>query len=60
VSARYPRVHRVGPLARGVTIARQYLHRGRAVTMTPVGAVLRRHGPLLPRDEHQHRLLREG
>jgi hypothetical protein len=31
MSARYPRVHRVGPLARGVTIASQYLHRGHAV-----------------------------
>jgi alpha-2-macroglobulin len=39
--AYYPRVNRVGPLARGVTITRQYLYRGRPVTAAPVGAVLR-------------------
>jgi hypothetical protein len=31
----------VGPLARGVTIARQYLYRGCPVATAPVGAVLR-------------------
>jgi hypothetical protein len=31
----------VGPPARGVTIARQYLYQGRPVTAAPVGAVLR-------------------
>ena len=41
MSARYPRVRRVGPLARGVTIARQYLYRGRPVTAAPLGVVLR-------------------
>jgi uncharacterized protein YfaS (alpha-2-macroglobulin family) len=39
--AYYPRVDRVGPLARGVTITRQYLYRGCPVTAAPVGAVLR-------------------
>ena len=39
--AYYPRVDRVGPLARGVTIARQYLYRGRPVTAAPLGVVLR-------------------
>jgi len=39
--AYYPRVDRVGPLARGVTITRRYLYRGRPVTAAPVGAVLR-------------------
>ena len=41
MSARYPRVHRAGPLARGITITRQYLYQGRPVTTAPVGAVLR-------------------
>jgi hypothetical protein len=39
--AYYPRVDRMEPLARGVTIVRQYLYRGRPVTAAPVGAVLR-------------------
>jgi hypothetical protein len=40
--AYFPRVDRVGPLVRGVTITRQYLYRGRPVTAAPVGVALRR------------------
>jgi hypothetical protein len=41
LSARYPRVQRVGPLAPGITITRQYLYWGCPVTTALVGAVLR-------------------
>jgi len=41
LSAGYRRVDRVRPLARGVTIARQHLYRGRPVIAAPVEAVRR-------------------